>query len=378
VSAAPPHAHVVRPRIRFTLPQALAATEPPEARGLARDAVRLLVGRDVTGRDRGEGIARRIEHARFRDLGRFLAPGDLLVVNTSATRAAAVDGEHDRLGPVVVHFSTDLDDDMWVIELRSAPAAARSIRTAREGDHITLPNGVTLTLTAFPQASDPADGSYPGAGRLWRVETCGSVREVLRDYGRAIRYGYVAHAWPLPAYQTVFADPADRYASAEMPSAARPFSLPLVARLREQGVGFATIALHAGVSSPEYGEPPTAERYVVPPSTAADVNRVRARGGRVIAVGTTVTRALETVCDQDGVVHAGRGWTDLVLHPDRPVLAVDGLVTGLHDPDASHLLLLEAVAGADLVQRVYDAALDQRYLWHEFGDSCLLLPRRAI
>jgi S-adenosylmethionine:tRNA ribosyltransferase-isomerase len=159
-----------------------------------------------------------------------------------------------------------------------------------------------------------------------------------------------------------------------MPSAGRPVSATVLDGLRARGVGVATVVLHTGVSSLEAGETPLPERYAVPAATADAVAATRAAGGRVIAVGTTVTRALETVADRDGRVRAGRGWTELVLGPDRPAQAVDGLVTGWHEPQASHLLLLEAVAGRALVERAYAAAVDRRYLWHEFGDSCLLLP----
>jgi S-adenosylmethionine:tRNA ribosyltransferase-isomerase len=359
--------HDHRPQTRFTLPTELAAAEPPEARGLARDAVRLLATTE-TG----------IQHARFAELGRFLHPGDLLVVNTSATRASALDAEHPRTGPVVVHFSTELDDGSWVIELRTAPSAEHPLRSAEPGEQILLPDGQTLTL----RSRYPANG--PRAQRLWRTPPlpAEAATRLLAAHGRPIRYGYLSAEWPLSSYQTVFVDPADPQASAEMPSAGRPFSNQLVAALTAAGVRFAPIALHAGVSSLESGEPPLAERFRVPARTARLVNRTRqpaagpgARGpaGRVIAVGTTVTRALESAADPDGQVHAAEGWTELVLGPDHPIRAVDGLITGLHDPDASHLLLLEAVAGAERVQSVYDAALDQRYLWHEFGDTCLLL-----
>jgi S-adenosylmethionine:tRNA ribosyltransferase-isomerase len=161
--------------------------------------------------------------------------------------------------------------------------------------------------------------------------------------------------------------------SAEMPSAGRPFSTRLVTRLLTQGVLIAPITLHCGVSSLGVGELPLAERYRVPGVTAELVNETRAAGRRVIAVGTTVTRALETVASPNGTVHAGSGWTDLVLGPDRPARAVDGIVTGWHEPGASHLSLLEAVAGGEMVARAYDEALREGYLWHEFGDSCLLL-----
>jgi S-adenosylmethionine:tRNA ribosyltransferase-isomerase len=111
----------------------------------------------------------------------------------------------------------------------------------------------------------------------------------------------------------------------------------------------------------------------VPESTARLVNLTRANGGRVIAVGTTVVRALETVARTDGSVSAGAGWTSLVVEPDRGVRAVDGLITGWHEPEASHLWMLAALAGEPFLERCYHAALDHGYLWHEFGDSCLLL-----
>jgi S-adenosylmethionine:tRNA ribosyltransferase-isomerase len=368
---APPRTET-RPRTRFELPKELAAARPPEARGLERDGVRLLVCA-------GTGV----EHARFRDLPRYLGPGDLVVVNTSATRAAAVDarltGRFDApRGPeVVVHLSTPLDDGAWVVEVRTAPDAGQPIRTLAPGTRLVLPTGLELELLA----GHPVEQGPPGP-RLWRTRPLppGRVGSVLARFGRPIRYGYLAGRWPVETYQTVFARPeprpgartGDEGASAEMPSAGRPFSDRLVTRMVAGGVQFAPIVLHAGVSSPEAGEPPAPERYRVPARTAALVNWTRRTGGRVIAVGTTVTRALESAAGARGL-RAVDGWTDLVLGPDRPVRAVDGLITGLHDPDASHLLLLEAVAGAERVQRVYDAALEQRYLWHEFGDSCLLL-----
>jgi S-adenosylmethionine:tRNA ribosyltransferase-isomerase len=373
--------HLDRPATRFMLPDDLAAAEPPEARGLARDGVRLLAA-----------VGDRIEHATFTGLDRFLNPGDLLVVNTSATRASAVDGERLGHGPVVVHCSTQQDDGSWVVEVRTAPAAAKPIRTLDPGTQIDVPDGVRLIL----RAAEPLDQG-PAGPRLWRTQPLapGAVNRMLARHGRPIRYGYLHGEWPISTYQTVFAEPTphsgrppidsdpglaenvDAGASAEMPSAGRPFSTELVTRLASRGVLFAPITLHTGVSSQETGEPPAAERFRVPARTAALVGWARATGGRVIAVGTTATRALESAytpgADRGGELRAADGWTELVLGPERPARVVDGLITGLHDPEASHLLLLESVAGAELVQRVYDAALDRGYLWHEFGDSCLLI-----
>ncbi len=350
----------VKAQTRFALPEELSAGEPPEWRGLARDEVRLLVADDAA-----------VRHATFRDLGRFLRPGDLVVVNTSATLAAAVDA-----GPVTVHFSSPLDNSPldnsslhspldnadWVVELRQ-PDQSGPVREAPPGERIALPGGATVSLLRNVSGSD----------RLWRaqVEAPGGTAAYLTRYGRPIGYGYLRGRYPLDAYQTVFArEPG----SAEMPSAGRPFSTGLVTSLVSAGIAVAPVTLHTGVSSLESGEPPQPERFQVPPHTASLVNWARVRGGRVVAVGTTVARALETVALPDGSVRAGSGWTDLVLGPDRPTRVVTGLVTGWHEPEASHLLLLEAVAGTDLVQRAYDEAVRHRYLWHEFGDSCLLLP----
>lgn len=343
--------------VRFRRPPGSDAAEPPEARGVARDAVKLLVARP-------DGV----RHARFADLGEHLQPGDLLVVNNSATLPAAVDG-HRAGGPVMVHFSTALAAQRWVVELRAAAGVAGHL-TPRPGERVELPGGAALVIAA----------SYPLPGvedaRLWsaRVILEGDVPAYLARHGRPIRYSYVPRPWPLRYYQTVFAR---RPGSAEMPSAARAFSTELVTALVAAGIGIAPVTLHAGVSSAEAGEPPAPEPFEVPPATARLVNSARAAGSRVVAVGTTVTRALESAATDDGVVRPAGGWTDLVLGPERPCRVVDGLITGWHEPGASHLLLLEAAAGRDLVAAAYREAVRYGYLWHEFGDSALLLPGRA-
>ncbi len=337
-------------------PDRIAST-PPEARGLARDEVRLLVARPA-------GIA----HTRFDQLTEHLVAGDLLVVNTSPTMAAAVYGTV-RGQPVTVHFSSRNSRLNWTVEVRQ-PDNSGPVLDLRRGDEVEVARGsIVLVESADQNASDGV--------RLWKAQVAvhGGVRRFLQRQGRPIRYGYVPDAWPLSAYQTVFADLASWPGSAEMASAARPLSMSLVGRLRDAGVRIAPISLHAGVSSLEAHEPPPAEPFEVPRATAAAVNRTKRRGGRVIAVGTTVTRALESVADENGVVSSGAGWTDLILGANRPARVVDGIITGWHPPEASHLQLLEAVAGRDMVTAAYDAALHGDYLWHEFGDSCLLLPQ---
>ena len=342
------------PPIVFELPRDLEAHEPPEARGLARDDVRLLVSRpDVPP-----------EHARFRSLPDILDPGDLLVINTSATLPASLEATRPDGSVVELHLSTPLPAGLWVVELRT-PALPGTLpfRTDVTGESLALPAGARIELLA----------RYPRSARLWVavLHLPTEVEKYLGVYGRPIRYGHVDHDWPLSAYQTVYAN---EPGSAEMPSAGRAFTAELITALVARGVGVTPVVLHAGVGSLETGELPTPEPFRVPATTAARVNATRANGGRVIAVGTTVVRALETVADAGGVAHPGEGWTEVIITAERGVRVVDGLLTGWHEPAASHLLMLEAVAGRQMLDDAYQAALAGRYLWHEFGDLHLLLP----
>lgn len=339
----------------FALDPAHEAHEPPEARGTARDGVRLMVS---------PGTSAPV-HTTFDQLPRMLSPGDLIVANTSGTVAAAVDAVLDDGTVVVLHVSTELPGGLWMVEPRDrvASGSTRPLRIppAPTAAHIDDRSAIHLLRPA------------PGSDRLWlAVPGDGTdLPATLRRLGRPIRYSYVPEDWPLSAYQTVFAS---QPGSAEMPSASRPFTDHVVAQLVAAGVGLATVTLHTGVSSLEGGELPYAERFHVPATTAAVINAVHASGGHVIAAGTTVVRAIETATDGQGRVHPADGWTDTVITPARGVRAVDGLITGWHEPEATHLAMLEAVAGRDALVVAYREAYDQGYLWHEFGDSHLLLP----
>ena len=362
----------------FRLPAALEATAPPEARGLARDGVRLLVARRTSGQ---------ISHGYFTDLAGLLRPGDVIVVNTSATLPASLEAEADGQA-AALHLSGRLPGGLWTVELRhrapgapapggadasqagpSVPTTTRPWLDADAGLHVALPGDGRAVLRVPASAAS----RRPGPVRLWvaTLELGQALLPYLARFGRPIRYSYVPQAWPISAYQTIFAEVPG---SAEMPSAARPFSAELITRLVSRGVVVAPFVLHCGVSSPEEHEPPAPEWYRVPPTTAAQINSARRSGGRVIAVGTTAVRALETVTDSAGVVHPGEGWTELVVRRDHRVTSVDGLLTGWHEPGASHLAMLEAIAGIDLVATSYHEALSGGYLWHEFGDSHLVLP----
>ncbi|MGZ4704634.1 MAG: S-adenosylmethionine:tRNA ribosyltransferase-isomerase [Acidimicrobiales bacterium] len=361
----PAPASMALPRpLDFVLPPELEATEPVEVRTGRRDSVRLLVSR-------GSELP---THERFTDLPSLLDPGDLLVVNTSRTLPAAVSGvlivagsapRAASMRPVVVHFSTELPTGLWLVEVRTpGEPASRPMADDVTGSRVELEGGGSIDLLA----------RFPGSNRLWistpHLPGGTTVADHLTAHGRPIRYHYVPRDWPIDAYDTVFATVPG---SAEMPSASRPFTTELVTDLVVAGVGVSPVLLHTGVSSAESHEPPFPERFSVPRVTADRVNATRAAGGRVVAVGTTVVRALESAVDDRGVVHPASGWADVVVTPERGVRAVDGLITGWHEPEASHLLMLEAVAGRPALAAAYDAAIAGRYLWHEFGDVHLIL-----
>ena len=347
----------------FDLPAELEAGEPPEARGLARDEVRLMVSYRADNR---------VVHTRFRNLGSFLDAGDLLVINTSGTLNAALSATRKDGTTLELHLSTHLPADLWIVEMRSPGAeGTRPFYNAEAGETLHLPGGAEATLHV-PYLYD-RDVTAGGPVRLWiaTLRLPCPLNEYLEQYGSPIRYSYVRQGWPASYYQTVYAT---EMGSAEMPSAGRAFTPELITRLVAQGVQIAPLILHTGVASLEKHEPPYEEYYRVPTETARRVNETHAAGKRVIAVGTTVVRALETVCDEKGIVHPGEGWTRLVITPQRGMHAVNAMLTGLHEPLATHLAMLEALAGREHLEVTYAEALREGYLWHEFGDLHLILP----
>ena len=342
-------------RFTYDLPAALEASEPPEARGLTRDAVRMLV---ATRSDRS------LVPSSFSFLPKFLEAGDTLVINTSGTIPAAVEVVADDGSELAVHLSTRLDDDRWVVEPRRV-----SGRSTERWEGSPPPR----RLHAGGGAELILDEPYGAGDRLWVASLHLGRRTLswLAVHGRPIRYGYVSRPWPIEMYQNVYAT---EPGSAEMPSAGRPFTPEVITRLVAKGVAVTPLVLHTGVASLGEDELPYPERLHVPAWTADRVNAAHRSGHRVVAVGTTVVRALETSVGPDGVAHAYDGWTDLVVSPEHPVRITDGLLTGWHEPASSHLLMLEAIAGPDLLRHSYRAGLAEGYRWHEFGDVHLILP----
>ena len=352
----PPHGAL--PSLEFTLPPHLEAGLPPEERGLRRDQVRLMVS---------YSRSQQVIHSSFERLPEFLSAGDVLVINTSRTRRAAVDAWRADGTALELHLSTHLPSCLWVVELRlPVEEGGMPFYTAEAGELFNLPGGGRAVLhSPYPE--------NPPRRRLWTasLELPGPLEGFLEQHGFPIRYKYVRSAWPVEYYQNVYAT---ETGSAEMPSAGRAFTPELITKLVAQGVIFAPILLHTGVASLEEDEQPYEEYYRVPASTASLVNLARASGKRVIAVGTTAVRALQTVTGSDGIVRAGEGWTGLVITPGTRLLSMDGLLTGLHEPRSTHLSMLVALGGYEHTRLAYRQALQQEYLWHEFGDLHLILP----
>ncbi len=350
--------------IEFSLPPELEASAPPEARGLRRDQVRLMVSNYSTDH---------VEHTRFYNFHKFLNEGDVVVINTSRTRNSALLATRADGTLLELHLSIHFDDELWTVEVRSMDEAGKTkhFEDIHPGEILSLP-GSASALLQEPYVSDCNDNSKPSE-TLWlaKVKFPQDVDEYLARYGFPIRYNYVKERWPLSFYQTVYAT---EPGSAEMPSAGRPFTSRLLKRLQSKGIQLAPLILHTGVSNLETHEPPYKEFYRVTPETAQIVNEARSSGNRIVAVGTTAIRALESVTNGEGKTHAGEGWTCLVIMPQRGLRAVNALLTGMHEPEATHLAMLEALAREAHIKVAYEEALRKGYLWHEFGDLHLILP----
>jgi len=337
--------------LTFTLPPELNAPAPPERRGLRRDHVRLLVLNRRTGA---------VSHARFDQIGAHLRPGDLLVLNNSRTLPAVLQAQGPDGAPVEVRLAHRLGPDRWRALLVTAGAVGN-------GSRLLLPEGLEATVEEHPPDEPLSVIRFSRAGL--------ALADALYRFGQPVRYEYIGEPWDLDYYQTVFASVPG---SVEMPSAGRAFTWELLIRLRRQGIGVAFLSLHAGLSyflddrwvkDPRY----TPEEYQILAETAEAITRAKATGGRVIAVGTTVVRALESAGLVDGQMLPRSGWASLFITAGFPLQVVDGLITGLHEPEATHLDLLSAFVDPERLREGYQEAIDLGYLWHEFGDVNLIL-----
>lgn len=343
--------------IHFELPQQLACPLPTEERGIARDEVRLLVS-NHDGDD--------IQHRKFKELADYLTEGDVLVVNDSATVAAALPIRLENDQAARLHLSTQLDDRHWLAEIRAVHSnQSKRWREGTAGQSFDLPGGGQATLIA-PYYQDTRQL------HLWKIslKLPLSWQEYLHQYGSPIKYQNLDRVYPLDYYQTFFSTIPG---SAEMPSAARGFTANMVESLVLKGIQIIPITLHTGVSSLETGEMPYPETVLISPLNAARINLAKAQGKRIIAVGTTAVRAIETASNSQGKVTAFNGKSELYILPGYQMKVIDGLLTGFHEPEASHLYMLQALASKQHLRKAYKAAIQQGYYWHEFGDLHLIL-----
>ncbi len=345
----------------FSLPKLLECARPTEVRGITRDGVRLMVSRRSNDR---------IHHNRFSEIGQFLKEGDVLIINTSGTMNAAIPTRLPNGQEARIHLSTKLSQEEWLVEIRQVIGhKTKRFKGLKEGAFFSLPQGAKAKITApFYQNKKERDHI-----QLWKARFF--LNELMEDYleknGHPIQYGNLDKKYPPAFYQTVFAD---EKGSAEMPSAGRAFTPKLVTQLMVKGVQFAPVVLHTGVSSLEIGEKPYPEYYRVPLFSASLINRAREEDRRIIAVGTTAIRAVESSLDENtGRVIPSEGMTELYITPGRGLKVVNAMLTGFHEPKASHLLMLEALASRRHLVKAYEAAIEKKYQWHEFGDLHLIV-----
>ena len=348
-----------KPLLSFDLPDELSATKPPELRGINRDEVKLLII------NRNDYMT---YHSTFNHLSDFLRSGDLLIFNSSRTLPASLKTINKGKGkPSEVRLAEHLPDDTWlVLFLFDKETPKNSL--IKCGQKIEFESDLTAVVEK-PDSHNP---------RLWKIKfskTGAALIDIFYMIGKPIRYGYISAPLPLEYYMTVFAiDPG----SSEMPSAGRAFTWKMLFDLKNKNIGTSFLTLHTGLSS--YMDDDLSathvvseEEYFIPAGTASRIRTAKAKGGRIIAVGTTVVRALESSASLTGKVVAGHSYTNLKITGEHKLKIANGLITGFHEPQASHLDLISAFLNPSQIREAYEQAIERKYLWHEFGDLCLIV-----
>lgn len=333
----------------FDLPERLIAQHPLEQ----RDASRLLV------LDRADGS---VTHRHFRDLLEYVQPGDCMVFNNSRVIPARLMGHAvGKTTPIEVLLLIDRGEGLW--ECLTRPG-----RKTREGVELVFGDGL---LTATVESVQP-DGN-----RLIRFHYDGIFLEILDKLGTMPLPPYIKEKLDDPErYQTVYSKTPG---SAAAPTAGLHFTPELLEQLKAKGVNLAFVTLHVGLGTfrPVKEDEITdhvmhSEYYVMDEQTADLINRTREAGGKIWAVGTTATRTLETIADEDGHVRAQSGWTDIFIYPGYRFKAVDHLVTNFHLPESTLMMLISAFATREMVMEAYRQAIEEEYRFFSFGDSMLL------
>ncbi|HEX7064086.1 MAG TPA: S-adenosylmethionine:tRNA ribosyltransferase-isomerase [Bacillales bacterium] len=338
------------PALTFKLPESLNAISPAEHRGIRRDHVRMM----VINRENN-----RTSHDHFHHLGHYLKSGDLLVLNNSRTIPAVLHAEVQRNGKriaeeIEIRLAHRKSDAEWQVVHKG--------KDVKIGDCIIFSDRLSAVVIRTEESFTILRFSLSGI----------SLYNEIYTLGEPIRYSYIKEKWGLDDYQTVYGSVPG---SVEMPSAGRPFSWEMLLALRKQGIRLAFLTLHTGLSDlldGREGAHINTEEYILPAETVEAVKKTKTEGGRVIAVGTTVVRTLETAANA-GKLAPSSGWTDLYIHEKYPLRITDGLITGFHEPEASHLDLLSAFLDKDRLYDNYQRAIVEKYLWHEFGDINVII-----
>ncbi|MCL7747900.1 S-adenosylmethionine:tRNA ribosyltransferase-isomerase [Halalkalibacter alkaliphilus] len=329
----------------FVVPDHLHAFLPAEIRSNKREAVKLLVQNRQAGN---------VHHDTFENLSSYLKEGDVLILNNSRTIPAVI-------------FTTDH------MEVRLARKRSSEIWDVLYLHEIEI--GDTLTFTSNVKATVLDKCSKTPLISL-RFSIAGNeFYNYLYTHGTPIHYEYLQDHWPLQAFQTVYSSVPG---SIEMPSAGRALSWKMLADLQKKGVEIGFVYLHTGLSYFENDHWPDPifqpEPFHVPKETVELIHLAKNRNSRIIAVGTTVVRALESAVDTQHILQPTTGETTLHIKLNSSLYVVDGLLTGFHEPEASHLDMLSAFIDQKNLLAAYEEAIRQGYLWHEFGDMNLLLP----
>ena len=332
----------------FDLPEELLAQTPMEQ----RDASRLLCLDKQTGA---------VEHRHFYDLPDLLREGDCLVLNNSRVLPARLIGIRPTGGAVELVLLRDLGGNRW--ECLSRPG-----RKTKPGQRILFGEGELQAVV---------EETVSGGNRIVRFDYEGIFLEVLERLGRMPLPPYIRQELKDPErYQTVYSK---ELGSAAAPTAGLHFTKELLETVRNKGVLTEFVTLHVGlgtfrpVKEEEIEDHEMHSEYcIIPPETAEAVNRTRKNGGRIIAVGTTSCRTLESFAKEDGTLEASSGWTNIFIYPGYRFKCIDALITNFHLPESTLIMLVSALAGRENILNAYRIAVSEKYRFFSFGDAMMI------
>lgn len=344
--------------IRFNLTDEQNIKKPHELRGINRDHVKLFVI------DRKNA---RTYHSAFNHLSDFLRRGDLLIFNSGRTLPASLKTVNYKAQQnLEVRLAEHLPDDSWLVLF---------LYQNKTHFHSNLKPGLKIKFESGLSASIIERNIHNP--RLWKIKFSVTGQELINIFnqiGKPIHYGYISAPLPLEYFLTVFSkDPL----TSQMPNAGRAFTWKMIFDLKNKGIDTAFLTIHTGLSSyldnSKAGHLMTEEEYFISASTADKIEAAKISNGRIVAVGTSVVRAIESSALQSGKVIPGHAYTSLRITEEYKLKIADGLITGFHEPEASHLDLISAFLSPAVIKKTYEEAIEKKYLWHEFGDLCLIL-----